>query len=188
MATKYYTDQMSLEEVVVNNKGLILHIAKKLNVPRDEMDDAFSEGCIGLMKAYKNFDKDNGAEFITFAYTCISNQINMYMRRVYRHDARTISLNTVISNNEGNEITLLDIQSSNEELVELDNAILRDHISKAINSLSRRNQIIIKHLYGIGGVKKMKQQEIATLLRITQTMISRAKTECLELLKEVLIV
>lgn len=158
------------KELVLQNMGLVYHLAKKINIAQNDYEDIISIGTIGLIKAAATYDKKK-AVFSTYACRCIENEFKMYFRKANKY-ANDISLEEPIGiDNDGNELTLKQLiisPDSNfvEEIVERDNLI--QFINIILNVLKTREKLVM--LYKIAGVR---QRGISEKLNISQSYISR---------------
>ena len=181
--------QEAREKLVSHNMRLVVHIAKKY-VDALDPSDMISIGYIGLLKAIETFKYDKGTQFATYAARCIENEILMAIRASKKHKV-CVSLTAPIgSDKEGNEIALVDTLEEPDGDVALKvekeecAAELREIVK---NVLDEREYTIIKYRYGLDGVEVLPQREIAKLLGISRSYISRIETKVLSKLKEYIV-
>ena len=180
-------DENARNILVERNLRLVAHIVKKYNNTGKDIDDLISIGTIGLIKAISTFDMDKGTRLATYAARCIENEILMTIR-ANKKSKIEISLNEPIGiDKEGNEISLLDILGTDIDDI-LDQVHLRLQVKKlyqAINKvLKDREKIIIELRYGLvdGGCKT--QREIANMLGISRSYVSRIEKRAIDKLQK----
>ena len=173
--------------LIERNMRLVAHIAKKYQNMEEEMDDLISIGSIGLIKAVSTFKNEKGNRLGTYAARCIENELLMYCRSK-KKTARDISLYEPIgTDKEGNQIKLVDVVESPEtELWE--RVVLKKNISQLYAFLplvlTEREQMIICRRYGLYNTKPCTQREIAAMLHISRSYVSRIEKKALEKLRE----
>ena len=149
-------------------------------------EDLVSIGSIGLIKAIDSFDHSNGARFATYGAKCIQNEILMYFR-AQKKLACEVSINeTIDMDKEGNPLTYIDVIAVDDTIAEdIDRKI---HISKAIEYvdtlLSERERTVIILRYGLGNCRARTQREVADLLGISRSYVSRIEKSALDKIKE----
>lgn len=181
-------DKESKDILVRHNLRLVAHIVKKYNGAA-EVDDMISVGTIGLMKAIINYSYGKGTQLATYAARCIENEILMYIRANKKHKNTASLLDTVGTDREGNEVTLMDILCIKEEnvLEQVETNILLEKVLSVIkNSLQGREYDIICMRYGIGQ-PALTQREVAQLLGISRSYISRIEKKAIEKVRNELI-
>ncbi len=176
--------------LVEYNLRLVAHIAKKYYSADRDTDDLLSIGTIGLIKAVNTFDSSKGNRLVTYASRCIENEILMRLRQE-RKESKEVSIHEPIgTDKEGNEISLLDIISSDEEGM-LNTIIDREclnHISHIFTRvLDEKEQQVMIHRYGLFGHRELTQREVATLLNISRSYVSRIEKKALLKLRSALI-
>lgn len=174
---------LSMRDVLVShNMRLVVHIAKKYV---DSLDpaDMISIGSIGLLKAIETFKYDKGTQFATYASRCIENEILMAIRSNKKHKACVSITSTIGSDKDGNEITLMDTLEEPEG--DLAAKIEKEETAKELRAilkevLSAREYTIIRYRYGLEDSEVLPQREIAKMLGISRSYISRIETKVLE--------
>lgn len=189
---KYYLERlnegdMTAQEILVRkNMRLVAHMVKKYTSSDIEMDDMISIGTIGLIKAIKSFDVSKGSRFATYAAKCIDNELLMTLRSNKKRN-KEISLNEPIgTDKEGNEITLIDfVEAENEDVyhfVELEQEIA--WLKRAVeNQLTKREKLIIALRYGLYNGEEKTQIEIANMMGISRSYVSRIEKKALSKLR-----
>lgn len=175
--------------LVEYNLRLVAHIVKKYQTVNRSTEDLISIGTIGLIKAINTFDYDKGTKLVTYASRCIENELLMRLRQE-RKEAREISLYEPIgTDREGNEINLMDIIRIDEENVLLN--VITSESLRNINEIfsdvldSREQQVIVLR-YGLLDNRELTQKEIAELLHISRSYVSRIEKKALLKLRSAL--
>ena len=179
-------DTAAGDKLIEHNLRLVAHIVKKYYATGADPDDLVSIGTIGLIKAIKTFKPDKKIRLSSYASRCIDNEILMYFRSM-KKTARDISINEEIdSDSDGNALTLMDIMSVDDTIVEdLDMKIKTESLGKYIKkTLTPREQLIIRLRYGLDGREPLTQREVAALLRISRSYVSRIEKRALLSLKK----
>ncbi len=178
-------DSFAREKLIVHNLRLVVYIARKFDAVGAGIEDLISIGTIGLIKAVNTFCPERNIKLATYASRCIENEILMYMRK-------TTVLKTEISIDEplnidwdGNELLLSDVLGSDGNEVgsrveqEDEHKILNEYISR----LNEREKTIMSMRFGLGGQKEHTQKEVADILGISQSYISRLEKRIISRLK-----
>ena len=168
-------DGAAREKLIRHNLRLVAHIVKKYS-NAGEADDLISVGSIGLIKGIETFAYGKGSQLATYAAKCIENEILMYIRANKKHRGNISLGESVGVDKEGNEITLMDILPMKEESVfkKVETGILLEKVLKVIDTtLSGREHKIVCLRYGIGHPKSYTQLEIASMLGISRSYVSR---------------
>lgn len=179
-------DILARNKLVEHNLRLVAHIVKKYYNTGADPDDLVSIGTVGLIKAVNTFDCQKSVKLSSYASRCIENEILMYFRNA-RKTAQDISINEEIdSDTDGNALTLMDVMAAEDSIVDdLDLKIKTENLSKYINEcLSPRERLIIELRYGLGGEKPLAQREVAGMLKISRSYVSRIEKKALSLLKK----
>ncbi len=178
-------DKSAKDKLINHNMRLVAHIVKKYNGSA-ETDDLISVGSIGLIKAINSFSEEKGTALATYTARCIENEILMLLRanKKYKND---VSLSeSVGSDKDGNELTLMDILCEKEDVVfaSVDRSIEREKFLEFIkNNLTKREYTVLCLRYGLNGDRSYAQREVAKLLKISRSYISRIEKKGIEKLK-----
>lgn len=168
--------------LIIHNLRLVVYIAKKFESTKINIEDLISIGSMGLLKGVQTFKMDKNIKLATYASRCIENEILMYLRKTYRI-RQEVSLDEVLSiDSEGNEMVLSDILTSDEEHV-MDKMIKNEEIHnlyKAVDNLKPREKEIIVLRYGLYDNDALTQKEVADLLGISQSYISRLEKRIID--------
>lgn len=185
---QYKAGNMEARDVLIErNLRLVAHIAKKYSSNDREMEDYISIGIIGLIKGIDSFNVEKGIRLATYASRCIENELLMVLRSSKKQSKEVYLYEAIGSDSEGNSITLVDIIECEDkdivEEMELDENIkmLRTYLE---TSLSKREKKIICMRYGLLGEKEVTQREIAHILGISRSYVSRIEKKALKKLKE----
>lgn len=181
-------DEKAKEILIHHNLRLVAHIVKKYN-QAGEADDLISVGSLGLIKAINTFKPNLGTQFSTYAARCIENEILMLLRVNKKHK-NTISIEDVLSSDgEDNEISLIDIMHPSSDNVDknVENSIVSKKLDIILRQhLTKREYNIICLRYGLKDTPALTQREVAKLLNISRSYISRLEKKALETIKEVI--
>ncbi len=175
--------------LVEYNLRLVAHIVKKYQSGNRSMEDMISIGTIGLIKAINTYNESKGSRLVTYASRCIENELLMRLRQE-RKEAREVSLYEPIgTDKEGNEISLMDIISADDENI-LHDIIVSDHIHRIseifFSVLDKREQTVLILRYGLFHNDEMTQKDIAKKLGISRSYVSRIEKKALLKLRSAL--
>ncbi len=173
-------DDAAREMLIRHNLRLVAHIVKKYHTA-GEADDLISVGSIGLIKGIETFEYGKGSQLATYAAKCIENEILMYIRANKKHRCNVSLSESVGTDKEGNEITLMDILPMKEESVfsRVETAVLYDRVLRVMDeTLSERENAIIRMRYGIG-TGPHTQIDVAGKLKISRSYVSRIEKKAL---------
>ena len=181
-------DPEAKKVLVERNMRLVAHISKKYQNSEEEMEDLISIGTIGLIKSINTFNPEKNIKLATYASRCIENEILMYLRRNSKHKME-VSIDEPLNVDwDGNELLLSDILGTDEDVIyqDIENEVERKLLLKAISRLSEREQTIIRLRFGLGNAdgKELTQKEVAELLGISQSYISRLEKKIMRRLKK----
>lgn len=172
--------------LVERNLRLVVYIARKFENTGVGLEDLISIGTIGLIKAANTFRADKNIKLATYASRCIENEILMYIRKS-QNQKLELSLEAPLSADwDGNELILSDVLGSDEENVgkRLEDEEEKSVIAEAVALLGDREREIIELRFGLGGRREMTQKEVADMLGISQSYISRLEKKTINRLKE----
>jgi len=176
------------EKLIVHNLRLCAHIAKKYQKAERDREDLISIGTIGLIKAVSTFSESKGT-LSAYAARCIENEILMHLRRE-RKLVETVSIEEPVgADKEGNELRLADLVCTEADTIfeqvqgRLDAAILTDTMRKV---LTKRERVVLTLRFGLSGDAPMPQREVANVLDISRSYVSRIEKKALEKMREAL--
>ena len=172
--------------LVEHNLRLVVYIAKRFESTGIGLEDLISIGTIGLIKSVNTFRADKNIKLATYASRCIENEILMYIRKNsgQRHE---VSIDEPLNTDcDGNELLLSDVLSSDEVdvVTEIAEREERQAIRDCVAKLEERERVIIELRYGLSGGEEMTQKEVADLLGISQSYISRLEKKIIAKLRE----
>ena len=176
--------------LIEHNLRLVVYIAKKFDNTGVSVEDLISIGTIGLIKAINTFKSDKNIKLATYASRCIENEILMHLRRNSRIKTE-VSIDEPLNVDwDGNELLLSDILGTEEDLVykDIEDEVDLNLLEQAMDILSDRERTIIELRYGIGhDDEEMTQKEVADLLGISQSYISRLEKKIIRRLRKEMI-
>ena len=175
--------------LVERNLRLVVYIAKKFENTGVDLEDLISIGTIGLMKAINTFNTGKNIKLATYASRCIENEILMYLRRSNRIKGEVSFDEPLNQDGDGNELLLSDILGTDEDIIykRLEDEVDRKLLNAAISKLSDKEKNIMNLRFGIDGRKEKTQKEVADMLGISQSYISRLEKKImLKMRKEIM--
>ncbi|MGI6144596.1 MAG: RNA polymerase sporulation sigma factor SigK [Clostridia bacterium] len=177
------TGDLNARNVLIeHNLRLVAHIAKKFEGMGDDKDDIISIGTIGLIKAINTFDIGKGTKLATYAARCIENEILMHLRATKKNKGEVSLYEPIGVDKEGNEISLIDVLGTHPDIVPdvvQTNVEFQQTLAK-IKHLSNRERKVLEMRFGlINGLRKT-QREIAKMLGISRSYVSRIEKRALE--------
>lgn len=181
-------DQDARASLIEHNLRLVVYIAKKFDNTGVGVEDLISIGTIGLIKSVNTYNPGKNIKLATYASRCIENEILMYLRRNNKTKLE-VSIDEPLNVDwDGNELLLSDILGTDEDVIyrDLENEVERNLLGKAIDKLSDREKTIINLRFGLNDKngEEMTQKEVATLLGISQSYISRLEKKIMKRLKK----
>ena len=172
--------------MIERNLRLVVYIAKRFDNTGVDIEELISIGTIGLMKAVKNYNRDKNIKLATFASRCIENEILMFLRKMVR--IRTeVSLDEPLNVDwEGNQLVLSDVLGTENDMIykDAESRVENDILRKLFDKLNDRDKAILGMRYGLYGIEEKTQKEIADMMNISQSYISRLEKKILLKLKK----
>lgn len=172
--------------LIIHNLRLVVYIAKKFEATAVGIEDLISIGTIGLIKAVNTFSPDKNIKLATYASRCIENEILMFLRKSSQYKSE-ISIEEPLNIDwDGNELLLSDVLGTDNDVVnenienEAEKKLLLDSVAK----LSPRERFIMEKRFGLNGEKELTQKEVADLIGISQSYISRLEKRIIKRLKK----
>ena len=185
------SDPAARQTLIERNLRLVVYIARRFENTGINIEDLISIGTIGLIKAVNTFRPDKGIRLATYASRCIENEILMYLRRNSKTKLE-VSIDEPLNVDwDGNELLLSDILGTDEDTIykDLENEAERKILFRALNKLSGREKMIVRMRFGLDHPegKEMTQKEVADLLGISQSYISRLEKKIMTRLRREMI-
>ncbi len=174
--------------LIERNLRLVSHILKKYYAGAGEQEDLVSIGTIGLIKGITTFDPSKGARLATYAARCVENEILMYFRS-QKKSSQDVSLSDYIETGaDGAPLALMDVVSQDEDIMEaVSNRDLQQQVCRAVDAvLTPQERQVIVLRYGLGGIPPKRQREVAEIIGISRSYISRIEKRALGKLRAAL--
>jgi RNA polymerase sporulation-specific sigma factor len=173
--------------LIERNLRLVAHIVKKYNTFSSDCDDLISIGTIGLIKAISTFDQSKGTRLATYAARCIENEILMQIRSTKKIQSEVSLHDPIGIDREGNEITLIDVIGNEAESV-IDEVELKMQVKRLYNKmkavLKKREKTVLELRYGLLNGTSKTQREIAGMLGISRSYVSRIEKKAIKKLSK----
>ena len=179
-------DEKAREKLILHNLRLVSHIVRKYYSGAKDSEDLVSIGTMGLIKAVDSFKPSSGVRFATYGARCIQNEILMHFRAQKKIQAEVSLGDTIDVDKDGNPLTYIDVMSSDENVCEeVERKIQSDRARRLVDSiLSVRERKIIQLRYGLSGGEPLTQREVAQLVGISRSYVSRIEKSALETLRQ----
>lgn len=174
------------EDLIVHNLRLVVYIAKKFESSGVCVEDLISIGTIGLIKAVNTFRPEKNIKLATYASRCIENEILMFLRKTGSHKS-DVSIDEPLNVDwDGNELLLSDVLGSEPDEIHesLEYADEKRMLLQSVQTLPRRERIIMNMRFGLDGQTEHTQKEVAEILGISQSYISRLEKRIIERLRK----
>ncbi len=181
-------DEEARNKLIEHNLRLVVFLAKKYENTKVDLEDLVSIGTIGLIKGVNTYRLDKNIKLATYASRCIDNEILMYLRKTKKKRTEISFEDSLSFDADGNELHLEDVLGTESDIVtkgledELDKQLLYKEVSK----LGGRDKEIIEYRYGLNGRKELTQKEVASLMGISQSYISRIEKKVIKRLGSVI--
>jgi RNA polymerase sporulation-specific sigma factor len=174
------------DELIEHNLRLVVYIARRFENAGVDLDDLVSVGTIGLIKAVNSFNTDKNIKLATYASRCIENEILMHLRRTVKIKSEVSFDEPLNTDFDGNELLLSDVLGTPAESVygEIELSAEKEILKKALEKLTERERKIMSLRFGLSGGEELTQKEVADMLGISQSYISRLEKKIIERLKK----
>lgn len=179
-------DAESENKLIVHNLRLVVYIAKKFENTGVPVDDLTSIGTMGLIKAVKSFIPSKNIKFATYASRCVENEILMFLRKRSNRNI-DISMDEALStDSDGNELNLIDVLYTDENEISrnMETESDKNAVWQSLETLPKREKEIMVMRFGLGGTQEKTQKEVADIIGISQSYISRLEKKILKKLKK----
>lgn len=175
-------DEFARNKLIEHNLRLVVFLAKKYENTMVDLEDLVSIGTIGLIKGVNTYKLDKNIKLATYASRCIDNEILMYLRKTKRRRSEVSFEDSLSFDAEGNELHLEDVLGTEPDIVTkgLDDETNKRLLKEEINKLNDRDKEIIEYRYGLNGKDELTQKEVADLLGISQSYISRIEKKVIK--------
>ncbi|HHY61326.1 MAG TPA: RNA polymerase sporulation sigma factor SigK [Clostridia bacterium] len=175
-------DEEARNMLIEHNLRLVAHIIKKFEGTGEDNDDLISIGTIGLIKAINTFNPDKGTRLATYAARCIENEILMHLRSIKKTKAEVSIHDPIGVDREGNEITLIDVLGTEQDIVADTVELLheQERVLAKLKTLTARERSVLIMRYGLFNSFKKTQREIAKKLGISRSYVSRIEKRAIE--------
>ncbi|MBR2870581.1 MAG: RNA polymerase sporulation sigma factor SigE [Clostridia bacterium] len=174
------------DKLIEHNLRLVVYIARRFENTGIDLDDLISVGTIGLIKAVQSFNAEKNIKLATYASRCIENEILMHLRRAVRTRAEVSFDEPLNTDWEGNELVLSDVMGTDGDVVykKIESGVESELLTEALKKLNGREKEIMELRYGLNGQDELTQREVADLLGISQSYISRLEKKIIGRLKK----
>ena len=179
-------NQTAKEKLVEHNLRLVVYIAKRFDGCGIDMEDLISVGAIGLIKAINTYNLNKNIKLATYASRCIENEILMQIRKLSKLKGEVSIDEPLTYDGDGNELLLSDILCQESDVVSggIESSVEKQLLYGSLNKLNAREQYIMKLRFGLDGNEEKTQKEVADMLGISQSYISRIEKKILGRLKK----
>lgn len=174
------------DKLIEHNLRLVVYIARRFENTGVDLDDLISVGTIGLIKAVNSFNTQKNIKLATYASRCIENEILMHLRKVLKQKSEVSFDEPLNTDWEGNELVLSDVMGTDGDVVykKIENSVENELLKEALCKLSGREKEIMELRYGLNGEEEKTQREVADMLGISQSYISRLEKKIIVRLKK----
>jgi RNA polymerase sporulation-specific sigma factor len=161
--------------LVEHNLRLVAHLVKKFENTGEDPEDLIDIGAIGLIKAVRTFDPDKGVRLATYAARCIENEILMHLRSMRKSRSDISLYEPVGTDREGNEIALIEVLGTEPDTVvqQVETQVESTRLAPRLAHLDPKERQVVEMRYGLGGQRERTQREIAKMLGISRSYVSR---------------
>ena len=175
-------DEEARNILIERNLRLVAHVCKKYGTANVEQDDLISIGTIGLIKGIKSFDSSKGVRLATYVSRCIENEVLMHLRAVKKLGAEVYLEDTIGKDKDDNTVSLQEVIENDERSIE-DEVDLKFKIKKLYQKMKEvlkdREKLILEMRFGLDGKKPRTQNQIAKVLGISRSYVSRIETKAI---------
>lgn len=174
------------DKLIEHNLRLVVYIARRFINTGVDLDDLISVGSIGLIKAVSSFSADKKVKLATYASRCIENEILMHLRKISKIKNEVSFDEPLNTDYDGNELMLKDVMGTDGDAVykKIENGVENELLKEALKRLNGREREIMELRYGLSGGEEKTQREVADMLGISQSYISRLEKKIIFRLKK----
>jgi RNA polymerase sporulation-specific sigma factor len=175
-------DREARQRLIEHNLRLVAHVVKKYANKGTETDDLISIGAIGLIKGIDTFNQEKGTRLATHCARCIENEVLMHLRNQKKVKSEVSIYSPIGIDREGNEILLLDVLSSGEEVPDsVEVSMIMEWVTEFVASLNRKERLVLNLRFALNGQSvRLTQREIAERLGISRSYVSRIEKKAVE--------
>lgn len=179
-------DKEARNKLIEHNLRLVAHIVKKYDSVHTDNEDLISIGTIGLIKGINTYDNEKKTKLATYVARCVENEILMHLRSSKKLKQEVLLQESIGSDREGNEIRLFDILENDEEAVvdRVEQIINTEELYKKLSYLTEREKKVLELRYGLFAEEKLTQREVASILDISRSYVSRIEKRAVNKLSE----
>ena len=169
-------------KLIEHNLRLVVFLAKRYENTKVDLEDLVSIGTIGLIKGVNTYKLDKNIKLATYASRCIDNEILMYLRKTKKKRTEISFEDSLSFDADGNELHLEDVLGTEPDIVtkKLEDELDKTILYQEVNKLRGRDKEIIEYRYGLNGKKELTQKEVAALMGISQSYISRIEKKVIK--------
>lgn len=175
-------DKTARNILIEHNLRLVAHIVKKYNSVHTDNEDLISIGTIGLIKGINTYDSNKNTKLATYAARCVENEILMHLRSTKKLNQEILLQETIGSDKEGNEIRLFDVLENDEKSVldRVEQNINEEKLYNKLKYLPQRERKVLELRYGLFDGQQLTQREVASILGISRSYVSRIEKKAVE--------
>ena len=179
-------DEGARQKLIEHNLRLVSHIVRKYTVPGCSMDDLVSVGSLGLIKAVDTFKPETGSQLSSYAARCIENEVLMLLRASRKRKGEVSLSEPIGADGEGNDLSFIDILGSDADALEEEviKKVSLFRIRKLVQALPRKERMVIEMRYGLLDGRMHPQHEVASVLGISRSYVSRMEKRAIGMLRE----
>ena len=181
-------DSNARSKLIEHNLRLVVFLAKKYENTKVDLEDLVSIGTIGLIKGVNTYKPNKNIKLATYASRCIDNEILMYLRKTKKKRTEVSFEDSLSFDADGNELHLEDVLGTESDIVTkgLEDEFNRKMLYQEVSKLEGRDKEIIEYRYGLNGKKELTQKEVANLMGISQSYISRIEKKVIKRLQNII--
>jgi len=179
-------DEEARLQLIEHNLRLVSHIVRKYSVPGYTQDDLVSVGSLGLIKAVNTFRPETGSQLSSYAARCIENEVLMLLRASRKHKGDVSLSDPIGTDGEGNDISFIDILGTEGDAVEEEvvRKVSLSRVRHLVKELPRKERLVIEMRYGLLDGRMHPQHEVAAVLGISRSYVSRMEKRAIEMLRK----
>ena len=181
-------DEDARNKLIEHNLRLVVFLAKKYENTKVDLEDLVSIGTIGLIKGVNTYKLGKNIKLATYVSRCIDNEILMYLRKTKKKRTEVSFEDSLSFDADGNELHLEDVLGTESDIVTkgLEDELDRELLYREVSRLEGRDREIIEYRYGLNGKKELTQKEVASLMGISQSYISRIEKKVIKRLSTII--